>query len=495
MSDAEAMLQQATISAGQTKTLILLIAVYFVFFAYRIQVGSHNNSDDTLYSEMARQMVQTGNWADNQWGGAVQFEKPPLYLWSLAASGALFGWSEAALRLPGTLFALVALAALYLLMLGLGSSTRQASLATLFFASSFFFIFMARRLMTDLPMLACCLAAAAAVTRRSFIGFGIFSGLAILAKGAAAGPLLVAVFAFAVWAKVFNTRSLIFAVLIGLAVAAPWHINQSLRHGGEFWQVYLFHHVGERATGNVVPGLSLMQLLGTFMLEGPLCLFAFFGLFRLSAVANKPARIFIGLWLALALLPVLLSSTRLPHYLLPAVVPLAMICAFAWVKPEFTSRQLAVLAAGIVAIQLTVPREKFWTWYEPDFAWSHKEVAASLTGVARDEDYTATFNTTTNALTFYANRRFEMLTDDPRFYEVQDAVVLIQRAGVLKRVSEAGIAVSSPYARRFIVARPKVDREAIVRLMRVAHPDRDLHLFQTPLLEVVNDAAMGEAIP
>ena len=68
--------------------------------------GSHFDSDDTLYAEMAREMVNSGNLLDNQWSGTVLFEKPPLYLWSLAISGHLLGWDEAAMRLPGTLFSI-----------------------------------------------------------------------------------------------------------------------------------------------------------------------------------------------------------------------------------------------------------------------------------------------------------------------------------------------------------------------------------------------------
>ncbi len=489
------MLEQAPVSRHQMHILVLMLAAYALFFGFRIQSGSHFDSDDTLYSEMARQMVETGNWADNQWGQVVQFEKPPLYLWSLAVSGALLGWDEAAMRLPGTLFALGALAALYLLMLGLGASTRQAVFSTLFLASSYFFILMTRRLMTDLPMVACCLAAAAAVTRSSSVAFGVFSGLAILAKGAAAGPLLVAVFVFAVWTQIFTVRQLIVAVCVGVAVAAPWHLVESVRHGSEFWSVYLFHHVGERATSNVVPGLTLMELLSSFLLEGPLCLLALVVLVPFIQRVQGPPQLFVGLWMALSLLPVLLSSTRLPHYLLPAVVPLAMICAFVVVRPGESKLRLGLLAGVVVLIQMVIPAEKFWNWYEPDFAISQKAIAGTLKEAADSDDYTATFNTPTNALTFYAERRFEMLTDDERFYEIQETVVLIQRAQVLKRVGGDGIRVNSPYSRRFIVARAKVDRDAVVQLMRKGHPERELHVLEGPLLELVNDDGLGVVIP
>ncbi len=494
-SHAEPMLKSATISRHQLQVLAVILAAYSLFLSVGIQSGSHFDSDDTLYSEMARQMVESGNWADNQWGEAIQFEKPPLYLWSLAVSGGLFGWSEAAMRIPGTLFALGALAALYLLMLGLGSTTQQAVFSTLFLASSYFFILMARRLMMDLPMLACCLAGAAAVTRSSFILFGVFSGLAVLIKGAAAGPLLVALFVFALWTRVFTRRQIVIAVCTGIAVAAPWHIVESMRYGSEFWSVYLFHHVGERATSNIVPGLTLAQLLDALLLDAPLCLLALLGAMSFIRKALRPTLVFAGLWLVLALLPVLISSTRLPHYLLPALVPLVMICAFVFVRPNDSKRRLWIMAGAVVLIQMAVPAQKFWIWYEPDFAPSHKAIASVLKEAADTDDYTATFNTTTNALTFYTDRRFDMLTTDERFYEIQEPLFLIRRAGVLKRIGESGISVSSPYSRRFIVARKQVDRRAVVNSMRKAHPDRELHVLEGPRLEVVNDGGLGEPIP
>jgi hypothetical protein len=268
-----------------------------------------------------------------------------------------------------------------------------------------------------------------------------------------------------------------------------------MRHGSEFWSVYLFHHVGERATSNVVPGLTFVELLSSFLLEGPLCLLALVALVPFIQRTQCPPQRFVGLWMVLSLLPVLLSSTRLPHYLLPALVPLAMICAFVVVRTEASKLRLWLLAGVVVLIQMVVPAEKFWIWYEPDFAISQKAIAGTLKEVADSDDYAATFNTPTNALTFYAERRFDMLTDDERFYDIQETVVLIQRAKVLKRIGGAGIKVKSPYSRRFIVARAKVDRDAVVQWMRKGHPERELHVLEGPLLELVNDDGLGVVIP
>lgn len=82
----------------ERRACAIIIGLALAFYGVGIGAGSHFNSDDTLYAQMAREMVQSGDFVDNRWLGVVHFEKPPLLLWSLAGAGRFLGWSEAALR-------------------------------------------------------------------------------------------------------------------------------------------------------------------------------------------------------------------------------------------------------------------------------------------------------------------------------------------------------------------------------------------------------------
>ncbi|MBI1353007.1 MAG: glycosyltransferase family 39 protein [Acidobacteria bacterium] len=55
---------------------------------------------DATYAQIARQMLETGDWVTARLDGVVYFDKPPGQVWAMAASYALFGVSAWAARIP-----------------------------------------------------------------------------------------------------------------------------------------------------------------------------------------------------------------------------------------------------------------------------------------------------------------------------------------------------------------------------------------------------------
>src|SRR5436190_12063802 len=72
--------------------------------------------DEPVYGQIAREMVQSGNWLTPHLAGKPWFDKPPLFYWAEAASMALLGPTELAARLPSALAAVL----LALLVMGMG---------------------------------------------------------------------------------------------------------------------------------------------------------------------------------------------------------------------------------------------------------------------------------------------------------------------------------------------------------------------------------------
>jgi len=467
------------------RTLAITAACSLAFFAIGLGSGSHFDSDDALYAEMAREMVRTGDLVDNQWSGAVLFEKPPLYLWTLAASGAVFGWGEAAMRLPGTLFAVGALLALLLLARGLGATATQAATAVGLLAGSYLFVLMTRRLMTDIPLVCCVLGAAAFMVHGRTLWFGAFCGLAVLAKGVAAGPLIIGVVGYGVVSKRLGWPALAKATGVGLLVAAPWHIAVTLRHGAEFWQGYVGYHVGARATSHVVPGLTLAQLADVALLERLLLLLGLAGLSRW----RDPLVRFASVWLIFAVLPPIVSTTRLPHYLLPMTPALALLAIRAPLPQWWEHRLAPAIAAAAVLIAFAAQPAKVIFWLDPDFGPDHKALGVELQS-AEPEDLVAAWNVTSASLTFYSDgHRVEIIGADPRFYEIQEAVLMVQRAGVLHATLPA---ITGPQ-RRFVVTR-KLDVPAVASALRRQSPARPLSARVAGALVLVNDAGLGDPL-
>ncbi|MFT5432786.1 MAG: 4-amino-4-deoxy-L-arabinose transferase-like glycosyltransferase, partial [Myxococcota bacterium] len=467
-------------------------AVAVCFLTVSIGAGSHFDSDDALYAQMAREMVQSGDFVDNRWSGVVLFEKPPLYLWSLAASGATLGWSEASLRIPGTLFAVLAIVSLFFLATGFGANRRQAVTAAGLLAGSTLFVLLARRLMTDMPLVACALAAAACLAHGRTLGFGAFCGLAVLAKGPAAVPLLGGLVIAALWMKRLTFVELARAIGLGLFVAAPWHILVTLRHGREFWDSYLGHHVAERATQSVVPGLSLGQMGGVLLSERLLFLGGVIGLgvaaFRRFGSALER---FALVWLVVALVPPLISTTRLPHYLLP-VVPAFALFAVAAVPSRFWTARLAPLVAGCAVVaSFVIDPAALAYWLDPDFGREHKRFGALVAEHASADDQVAAFNTTTAALTFYANRPVLMVGSDTRFNEVQQAVLMVRRSGLHRPVTGPGFPAAQ--GKRFVLTR-LVDVPRLAARLRHSSEGSPLFIVAADRLALLNDAGVGEPL-
>ncbi len=478
--------------------MVVIVLVASAFFGIGIDAGSHFNSDDTLYAEMAREMLESGDWVDNRWSGAVLFEKPPLYLWSLALSGSVLGWGEAAMRLPGTLFGILALVAFFWLARGLELSRRSALAGVGLLAGSYLFVLMTRRLMTDIPLAACLLAAAAALVHGRHLCFGALGGLAVLAKGVAAGPLGLALLIFALIDKRLSVRQLGAAVGVGLLVAAPWHLWVSVRHGAEFWQGYVGYHVGERVTADVVPGLSLTQFLEFALVERLLLGLGVIGLvFALKRRLSNRCDRFALLWVIFTLMPVLLSNTRLPHYLLPTVPGLALLSVRLVPEVLWQHRLAPMAALAVILIAFAAHPDKVIYWLDPDFGPAERELGLVISEAAADEDLVVAYNTTTAALTFYSGGwRIPMLVADPRFYEVQSAVLMVRRAGVLSALgSRDGIAPRHPAGRRFVICRERPDLSFVVARMRYAVANRPLFALRAGKLVLVNDAGVGDPIP
>ena len=62
--------------------------------------------DEGAFAEASREMLNSGDWGHTTLNGADRFDKPILVYWLQAASLALFGVNEFAVRLPSALCAL-----------------------------------------------------------------------------------------------------------------------------------------------------------------------------------------------------------------------------------------------------------------------------------------------------------------------------------------------------------------------------------------------------
>lgn len=397
--------------AGARRWLQGLVAVLLAFRLLGLGSYPLMDTSEARYGEIARVMLVTGNWVTPQETPGVPFwAKPPLSTWLSAASQAVFGVGEFALRLPAWLCAIGVLALCFAWSTSLtpraGTAGRGAWLATALLCTSAGFFVAAGTVMTD-PSLALCTTALLLAFHKTVLkgsrsmawryGFFVAAGLGMLAKGPVI--LLYAGAPIGLWAlwerKLLATwRGLpwIGGTLLAAAVCLPWYGLAEQRTPG-FLQYFL---VGEHVMRFVQPGwggdrygTAHAEPLGTIWLDlaGVLGLNALLALAVLAATVRDgrtaalavarqggapsiPGRLDAERKLLLlgALVPVFcftFAGNIIWTYVLPPLGPLAVLLADA-LAPRMAAHSawrratLGLLAAGgailILAFVFFVPR-------------------------------------------------------------------------------------------------------------------------------------------
>jgi 4-amino-4-deoxy-L-arabinose transferase-like glycosyltransferase len=362
-------------SAISTNTHRFLLVVAVLVYACAFQgVRPLYSPDEGRYTNVALNMLDSGDWLRPMLHPEVEhWSKPPLTYWSIAASIAVFGRSEFAARLPGAL----AFAATVLLMVRLGRRfvPTQPWLPALTYAT-FVFPPLAANLVTTDTLLTLweTLQAVAfvelwwtvtpAMARRARMLLWFAAGLAFMTKGPPGLLVLAACGLFAFVSAGGSGLRRLFGwggLLVFLVVGCTWYMAVAVREPGVLHYFLVEEVVNRVATDKMHRNAEWYGafkiylptvLLGMFPWL-PLLLFAWWRRrsgFVARVRANDEARL-LACWLLLPLVVFTLSRSRLPLYLLPLFVPLALMAARALAPLDMDRRTAqALLAAWCVAI-------------------------------------------------------------------------------------------------------------------------------------------------
>src|SRR5437016_5438835 len=126
-----------------------LAALTLFTFFFLLGSRSLNEPDEGRYAEIAREMVELGDWLVPHLWYEPHVEKPPMTYWTVAASMLVFGRNEWAVRLPLALAGISGVWASYLWGRALGGR-RVGLWSALILQSSLLYFVMARMLTTDI---------------------------------------------------------------------------------------------------------------------------------------------------------------------------------------------------------------------------------------------------------------------------------------------------------------------------------------------------------
>ncbi len=310
--------------------------------------GTH--PDEGLYLEAAREMHDRGDWLTPTVDGRPDFTKPPLLYWAMALSFSVFGTTLWAARLP------VALAALALAWVT-GRLTRREvgeaaePVAILLVGTCLGLLRYARVDLMDVP-LALALAVgswtlwrvADGESPRLLLVTGVAAAGAALLKGPV-GPLLMVPPAAVYLSRRGLLRArlawLIGAALVALVLAVPWYAAMAHRHGGAFvGRFFGTENVGKfRFPWTVEGELGLLLAL-------PVLLLPWTPLVRVRG----PGAALAWPWVLGLLFLYSLPGLKHPHYVVPALAPLAVLASAARPGRRRIGSAVLLLALGLAGL-------------------------------------------------------------------------------------------------------------------------------------------------
>lgn len=242
-------------------------ALYVLFFLLIARLISMawiplNDSTEARYGEIARKMLETGDWLVLQLEYGIPFwAKPPLSTWLSAFSMKCFGVNEFAVRLPGLVLSIGVLFFIWNLA-KTHSSKLVAIAAVLFLSGTFYFFLDAGTVMTDPALLFCSTLAMTSFWRgcvdshrMSSYLFFIGLGIGLLAKG----PIILVLVGLPIfvwlclrrqWGQLWRRFPWITGVLLMGIIAVPWYVLLERRTPG-FINYFL---IGEHIQRFLEPG-------------------------------------------------------------------------------------------------------------------------------------------------------------------------------------------------------------------------------------------------
>ncbi|MBI3506067.1 MAG: glycosyltransferase family 39 protein [Proteobacteria bacterium] len=326
--------------------LHLAILAGFAISAFVVDLGGYGilDNNEGLYASIAAEMRAGGDWIIPHLDAIAYIEKPPMLFWLTGASFALFGPTEAAARAAPALASLAVVAtALWLgwrtgraaagwvagliiatsiVTIGIGRTLYFDMLHTAFVSAALALAFVGLRDRRTGPIRIAAALLALAVLTKGFLGFGLCG-------------IVLAAFLLATRAPLGDWRRLLdpVAILVFLAIAAPWHVAALLRHEAFGWFYFVNEHVGRllgtREPADFYRGSFWYYLPRLFAYAAPwTLLLPVVALRRARSSTEEPADrlpAFLWSWLLGALFLFSVAGNKANYYMIAAIVPLALL--------------------------------------------------------------------------------------------------------------------------------------------------------------------------
>ncbi|UWF52097.1 lipid IV(A) 4-amino-4-deoxy-L-arabinosyltransferase [Pseudomonas sp. N3-W] len=360
-------------NASRTSTAVerwivpgLLLA--FVLF-YLLPLMTHGLwiPDETRYGQISQEMLLSGNWVAPHFMGIRYFEKPIAGYWMIAIGQAIFGDNLFGVRIASAVSTGVSVWLAYLIARRLWNDPLKSGACALLYMS---FGLVAGQagyanldpqftLWVNLSLVALWFALDSRSSRErigAWAMLGVACGMGFMTKGFLAWllPVLIAV-PYMLWQRRLGEllRYGPVAMVVAALVSLPWVL--AIHHQEpDFWRFFFWHEHIRRFSADdaqharpwwfYLPLLAASSLPWAALLPSTL----------IDAWKNKrqPAMGFLLLWLVLPLAFFSLSKGKLPTYIMPCLLPLALLMGHTVVGLLEQAKSRAIRVNGIFNVVL-----------------------------------------------------------------------------------------------------------------------------------------------
>ena len=357
----------------KTKTLLCLLAAVLCVGVYFAGLGDYGfiDPDEGRYSEIPREMIETGDFITPRLNYVKYFEKPIMHYWLTAASFMAFGQNEFAGRFAPVMLGLLGCVITFLLAQRITKDGRAAIVSAMVLASSVLWYGIARLNITDMTLTFFFTASlyffrlwVDDVTRKLWlIMFYVCMALAVMSKGliGVVIPGGIAVVYSVLTGQAGKILTRIFspaAIIIFFAVNAVWFVPVCMANH-DFFDFFFVREHFLRYTTTIHDRWQPFWFFGPVLLAGFMpwtgaIVDAFRAIAGKCRLIDKKDGIFLGLWFLMPLIFFSMSGSKLVTYILPCFPPLAVLIGSSLASMEGKEFRTFVIISTVILVPLAV---------------------------------------------------------------------------------------------------------------------------------------------
>ncbi len=316
-----------------------LFVISLIILGFQVSNAGLAHPNELLYAESARGMFERGDWLTPYFNGVPRLNKPILFYWFILLAYHILGPSLLAARLCSVLCGAIGVVLLY--TTGRTLFDRETGLfAAIIALATWGYMLYARYAMTDMALTMWITGAMycavhvlreTAAQRRWVLAFYVILGLGFSTKGPPALLPLLIIAAYFIWTRRGRTARQLFGSwgwLVFILIAAPWYVLMFILHRDILLDITHMEVVA-RSTGQLddaEPWWYYVPLVLGYFFPWSILFPAAIVQYRWWRLDAAPDAGRLALcWFGVIFLLFSCVRGKNPQYILPALMPLAII--------------------------------------------------------------------------------------------------------------------------------------------------------------------------